>query len=89
MTIDRRTFLLGTGLAATVPVFAGLVSLPAMSQRLEARPPDELPPANATGPGIRAEGVVFGIAGWGPGDKAPDADTVLFSVNQAWMSAWR
>ena len=89
MTIDRRTFLLGTGLVATAPVLAGLASLPAMAQRLEAQPPDELPPVAGAAPGSGNESVAFGIDGWGPGDNAQDADVVLISVNQSWRSAWR
>ena len=89
MTIDRRTFLLGTGLVATAPVLAGLASLPAMAQRLEAPPPGELPPVTGAAPGSGNESVAFGIDGWGPGDSARDADVVLICINQSWRSAWR
>jgi hypothetical protein len=89
MTIDRRTFLVGTGLAATAPVLAGLVSLPAMAQRREAASPDVLPATRQTAPVAPDDAVVFGIAGWSVGNKAPDSDTILFNLNQSWMSAWR
>ena len=89
MTIDRRTFLVQTGFLATTPVLFGLVSLPAMAKRLETQPPDVLPLVNGTAPDLGNDSVAFGIDGWHIGDTAPDADTVLFSVNQSWRSAWR
>ena len=89
MTIDRRTFLLGTGLVATVPMITSLDSLPAMAQHLEARPPDALRPVSGAVPSSGNDGVAFGIDGWRVGENAPDVDVVLFSVNQSWRSAWR
>ena len=89
MTIDRRTFLLRTGLVATAPMISGLVSLPAMGQRLEAPPLDEVPTGNGTVPSSGNDGVAFGIDGWRIGDDAQDADMVLFSINQSWRSSWR
>jgi len=89
MTIDRRRFLLGTGLAATAPALAGLLSLPAMGQRLEASSRDALVSVSGTVPGPANVDVAFGIEGWPVGDAAPDGETVLFSINQSWRSAWR
>ena len=89
MTIDRRTFLLGTGLVATAPVLAGLASLPALAQHVETPPQGELSPVTRAAPGSGNESVAFGIDGWGPGDNAQDADVILISVNQSWRSAWR
>ena len=89
MTIDRRTFLLRTGLVATAPMISGLVSLPAMGQRLKAPPLDTVPPGSEAVPSPANDGIAFGIDGWRIGDDAQDADMVLFSINQSWRSAWR
>jgi hypothetical protein len=104
MMIDRRTFLLGTALGATIPAAAKLLewasAVPphaSMMPRLAPGQPDVDPTAmNAN---------LFRIAGWDHCDAiASDHSTaassdfsardtggepVLISLNQAWRAAWR
>lgn len=89
MAIDRRTFLLATGLSATAPALAGLLSIPAIAQHSAAQPPDALPSPIGTAPNCDTDGVTFGIDGWALCDNAPAAGVVLISVNRSWRSAWR
>ena len=89
MNIDRRKFLVSTGLAATAPALAGLLSLPAIAQLSAAQSPEPALSAGEANVRIDTSGVVFGIDGWGLGDNSPDANMVLISVNQSWRSAWR
>lgn len=81
MRIGRRTFILGTGLAAAAPAFAELFAL----ARTYASPPPASP----------EESIVFRIDGWSvrddvtPDDAPSKSDEMWISVNQSWRTAWR
>lgn len=82
MMIDRRTFILETGLIAAAPA---LVSI--LPRRLVARPHSLLRlPADATA----VNNPVFMINGWShPEDtKEGASDAVWISVSQSWKTAW-
>jgi hypothetical protein len=86
MRIGRRTFILGTGLAAAAPAFANLIAVartcasPSASPSLSPSPTDNL---------------VFRIDGWSVRDSASidrnplPCDEVWISINQSWRTAWR
>jgi hypothetical protein len=88
MRIGRRTFILGTGLAAAAPAFADLLGF---ARAYTALPPEPMPsplPADA-------DGLVFRIDGWSARDDVtPDgapqrSDEVWISINQSWRTSWR
>ena len=82
MRIGRRTFILGTGLAAAAPAFADLLAF----ARTYASPP---PPSSPE------DNLVFKIDGWSvrddvtPDGAPPKSDEVWISINQSWRIAWR
>jgi hypothetical protein len=104
MTIGRRTFLVDTGVAATAPVLATLLSLsPTSLSQVSSRPnplPSELP-ANGTDTSC----IVFQIDGWQCRDNvsidrsttAPTdfsnnglvGERILIRINQSWRTTWR
>jgi hypothetical protein len=86
MRINRRTFILGTGLAAAAPAFADLL---VFARAYTALPPEPKPsPADA-------DGLVFRIDGWSarddvtPDGAAQRSDEVWISINQSWRTSWR
>jgi hypothetical protein len=104
MTIGRRTFLVDTGLAATAPALATLLSWFPTAPSRASPPPNPLPlqlPANVTDMYC----IVFKIDGWhcrenisidgsttAPTDVSSNdlsGERVLISINQSWRAAWR
>ena len=104
MTIGRRAFLVDTGLAATAPVLAALLSssptVPSRGSPLPNPLPSQLP-ANETDMSC----IVFKIDGWHCHDKIsidrsttasvdfsnidPVGERVLISIDRSWRAAWR
>jgi hypothetical protein len=81
MRISRRTFILGTGLAAAAPALASWLPRDAIAA------PASQPDADATG-----NDVAFRIEGWdlpGRAPRAPAGDEVWISVGRSWRTAWR
>lgn len=103
MTIDRRTFIVGTGLCAATPALARF--FPASS--IGVAPPDASlslrapPPSGA----IAADSTVFAIRGWtdqvnswvdtsttvapGSGTREPTNEPVWLCLNRSCRAAWR
>jgi hypothetical protein len=104
MLIGRRTFIQGTGLVATAPVLANLVSLSLPARSHASLRPNTFPPQSPAS-GIDMSCRVFKIDGWDRcGDIAIDsamkvsADAVTndptdgrvwISINKSWRTAWR
>jgi hypothetical protein len=82
MRIGRRTFILGTGLAAAAPAFANLIAVARTCASPSASPSP-------------TDNLVFKIDGWSVRDPvsidrtAPACDEVWISINQSWRTAWR
>jgi hypothetical protein len=73
MVIDRRTFVLGAGLAA-VPILG--VALPQQT-------------AEAAGVAAGASHPVFSIVGWADRDNAGADNQLWLKVGPGWRTAWR
>jgi hypothetical protein len=104
MPISRRIFLVDTGLAATAPVLASLLS---WSPTEPSRASPQLNPLSSHLPadGTDKNCIVFKIDGWHCRDntsidgsttgstdfssKDLASDRVLISINRSWRAAWR
>jgi len=88
MIIQRRTFLLGTGLIAALPALASVKPpLPATRKRSSLPSPADASPVTDR---------VFRIDGWSHPEDAQVEDTqgrdggpVWISINQSWRTVWR
>jgi len=82
MRIGRRTFILGTGLAAAAPAFANLIAVARTCASPSASPSP-------------TDNLVFRIDGWSvrddvtPDGAPPKSDEAWISINQSWRIAWR
>jgi hypothetical protein len=104
MTLNRRTFLAATGLVATAPALATLLSfLPTASAGAKPRPC--LTPSQPPTIAADTSCFVFEIDGWNCRDNLKGNESmaasmasamndlggerVLISVNRSWRASWR
>ena len=88
MSMNRRTFILSTGLVAAAPAFASVLTtspnagssvLPsAVSLR------SDLPVTEVAGYDLP-----FRISGWEPRVETATDERLWISINQAWRATWR
>ncbi|MFL9982611.1 hypothetical protein [Paraburkholderia sediminicola] len=104
MTVDRRTFIMGTTLIATAPALAKLMALSSTVQ-VDASVLPDLSPQQLAADRADANRDLFKIDGWERRDdlaidgstiaSAEDAthdltnDQILISINQSWRATWR
>ncbi|HSI40115.1 MAG TPA: hypothetical protein VLA00_06155 [Xanthobacteraceae bacterium] len=74
MVIDRRTFVLGAGVAAAAPALG--IAPPAA-------------PTAAAGIALGAATPVFVIDGWADRDGAGPDNQLWLKVGSSWRTAWR
>ncbi len=88
MSMNRRTFILSTGLVAATPAFARVLTtspntestvLPrAVSSQLD------LPATEAAGYDLP-----FRINGWEPREEMAADERMWIGINQSWRASWR
>ena len=85
MSMNRRTFILRTGLVAAAPALAGVLTT---SPKAEL---SVLPSLQSDAPVKEAAGYdpPFRINGWEPREEMAADDRMWISINQSWRATWR
>ena len=88
MTMNRRTFILSTGLVAAAPALASvLTTSPNLGSSMSPGAgslQSDLPVTETAGYDLP-----FRIDGWEPRDELTDDDRMSISISQSWRAAWR
>ena len=88
MSMNRRTFILSTGLVAAAPAFASvLTTSPNAGSSVLPRAvslQSDLPVTEAAGYDLP-----FRINGWEPREEMAADERMWISINQSWRATWR
>ena len=88
MNMNRRTFILSTGLVAVAPAFASVLTT-SLNRGIAVLPSavslqSDLPVTEAAGYDLP-----FRIAGWEPREEMAADERMWISINQSWRAIWR
>lgn len=88
MRMNRRTFILGSGLIAATPALASVIK-PSVNPGSSDLPAAVASPSDVAVTATAAHDAPFKIDGWEPREEAAADAQLWLSINQSWRANWR